>query len=67
MARSLEDKRYGKAKKTRLSRFLKLGHGIPRYDVYRRVMRRIAPEEIAGCFMNWIRAIKQEYEGEIAD
>jgi hypothetical protein len=30
-------------------------------------MRRIAPEEIERCFMNRIRAIKQEYAGEIAD
>jgi hypothetical protein len=66
MARGREDiQRYGKAKKTRLSRFLKLEHGIPRHAVYRRVMRRIAPEEIERCFMNWIRAIKPEYGREI--
>jgi predicted transposase YbfD/YdcC len=28
-------------------------------------MSRIAPEEIERCFMNWVRAIKKEYEREI--
>jgi hypothetical protein len=47
MAEGWEDiERYGKAKKGWPGRFLKLEHGIPGHDVYRRVMYRIKPEEI---------------------
>jgi predicted transposase YbfD/YdcC len=66
MAEGWEDiERYGNAKKAWLSRFLKLEHGIPHHDVYRRVMYRIKPEEIENCFMNWVRAVKREYGREI--
>jgi hypothetical protein len=68
LAQGREDiERYAKAKRAWLSRFLKLEHGIPHHDVYRRVISRIAPEEIEQCFMNWVRAIKREYEREVAD
>jgi predicted transposase YbfD/YdcC len=56
--------RYGKAKEAWLRRFLKLKHGIPHHDGYRRVISRILPEEIEQCFMNEVRAIKKEYERE---
>jgi hypothetical protein len=53
LARGREDiERYAKAKKAWLGRFLKLEHGIPHHDVYRRVISRIAPEEIEEYFMN---------------
>jgi hypothetical protein len=35
--------------------------------VYRRVISRIAPDEIERCFMNWVRAVKRESEREAAD
>jgi hypothetical protein len=31
------------------------------------MISRIAPEEIEGCFMNCVRAIKREHEREVAD
>jgi predicted transposase YbfD/YdcC len=66
MAQGWEDiEGYAKAKEVWLRRFLKLEHGIPPHDVYRRVMIRIRPEEIEDCFMNWVRAIKKDYEREI--
>ena len=66
MAQGWEDiERYGRAKEAWLRRFLALENGIPRHDVYRRVITRIAPEEIGACFMRWVRAIKQDYEREI--
>jgi predicted transposase YbfD/YdcC len=66
MAQGWEDiERYARSKEGWLRRFLKLEHGIPPHDVYRRVMIRIVPEEIEACFMNWVRAIKKEYEREI--
>ena len=56
---------YDSAKEAWLRRFLALESGIPPQAVYRRVITRIAPEEIEGCFMRWVRAIKQDYEQEI--
>jgi hypothetical protein len=51
-ARGWEDiRRYGESKKAWLSKFLKLKHGIPKHDVYRRVFNRLVPEEIEQCFM----------------
>jgi predicted transposase YbfD/YdcC len=60
-AKGWEDiERYGEAKKTWLSKFLELKHGIPKHDVYRRVFTVLKPEIVEACFMNWVRAIKQK-------
>jgi hypothetical protein len=68
LAQGWEDiERYAKAKERWLRRFLKLDNGVPRHDVYRRVMTRLDPGEIENCFMNWVRAITREYERETAD
>jgi predicted transposase YbfD/YdcC len=56
---------YGKAKESWLRKFLPLEHGIPRHDVYRRVMSRLKPEQVEACFMDWVRAIKQDVDREI--
>ena len=37
---------------------------IPKHDVYRRVFTVLKPELIENCFMNWIRAIKQNLPRE---
>lgn len=66
LAEGWEDiERYGKAKKKWLSKFLDLKNGIPKHDVYRRVINRIKPDEIEKCFMNWVRAVKGKIEREI--
>jgi predicted transposase YbfD/YdcC len=65
-ARGWEDiERYGKAKREWLSKFLELKEGIPKHDVYRRVFTVLKPEFIEQCFMNWVRAIKQNIAREI--
>jgi predicted transposase YbfD/YdcC len=65
-ARGWEDiERYGKAKKAWLSKFLRLEHGIPPHDVYRRVFCRIKPKDIETCFMNWVRDIKRNVKREV--
>ncbi|MDR1956741.1 MAG: transposase family protein [Treponema sp.] len=68
MAQGWEDiERYAKAKESWLRRFLKRENGIPHHDVYRMVMTRLDPAEIEKRFVNGVRAIKQEYQREIAD
>jgi predicted transposase YbfD/YdcC len=65
-AQGWEDiERFGKAKKAWLSKFLKLEHGIPKHDVYRRVFCVLNPKEIERCFMNWVRAVKNNYDREV--
>ena len=59
-AKGWEDiQRYAEAKRTWLSKFLELKKGIPHHDVYRRVFTVLQPQLIEACFMNWVRAIKQ--------
>lgn len=57
--------RYGKAKQEWLKTFLKLEHGIPCDDTFRRVFRRIKPAEFAACFHSWITDVKEASKGEI--
>ena len=65
-AKGWEDiERYGKAKRRWLSKFLELKKGIPKHDVYRRVFNVLKPELIEACFMNWVRAIKQNTPREV--
>ena len=65
-AKGWEDiERYGRAKRKWLKKYLKLKHGIPKHDVYRRVFTVLKPELIEACFMNWVRAIKVNAEREI--
>ena len=65
-AKGWEDiERYGRAKRRWLSKYLKLKNGIPKHDVYRRVFTVLRPELIENCFMNWVRAIKQNVPREI--
>jgi hypothetical protein len=56
--------KYGKAKERWLKKFLPLQHGIPKHDVYRRVFTRLKPEAVSSCFMEWVRAIKQDLTRE---
>jgi predicted transposase YbfD/YdcC len=64
-AKGWEDiERYGKAKREWLSKFLELKNGIPKHDVYRRVFTVLKPELVEACFMNWVRAIKQDMPRE---
>jgi predicted transposase YbfD/YdcC len=65
-AQGWEDiERFGKAKKAWLSKFLKLKYGIPPHDVYRRVFCMLKPREVEKCFMNWVRAVKRNFDREV--
>ena len=37
-------------------------HGIPKHDVYRRVLSAIQSELLESCFINWVRDIKKAWE-----
>ena len=57
--------RYGIMRKKWLSRFLTLNNGIPKHDVYRRVLCALKSELLESCFMNWVRDIKKDIKREV--
>ena len=57
--------RYGVMRKKWLVKFLVLKEGIPKHDVYRRVLCAIKSELLESCFMNWVRDIKQDIRREV--
>ena len=57
--------RYGLMKKKWLESFLNLAEGIPKHDVYRRVIGAIRSELLESCFMNWVRDIKRDIRQEV--
>ncbi|MDR2500407.1 MAG: ISAs1 family transposase, partial [Treponema sp.] len=57
--------RYGVMREKWLGKFLALEEGIPKHDVYRRVLGAIRSELLESCFMNWVRDIKQDTKREV--
>lgn len=56
---------YGKAKYQWLKTFLALPNGIPSHDTFARVFARLDPEQLQGCFLNWVRSVSRLTEGEV--
>jgi predicted transposase YbfD/YdcC len=56
---------YGRLKEGWLCRFLELPNGIPSHDTLRRVFVRLNPEQLYGCFMSWVAAVRQQVDGEL--
>src|SRR5438105_14941567 len=43
-----------------LLRVLKLPHGIPRKDVFRRVLSLLRPGAFQTCFVNWLQSLRAQ-------
>jgi predicted transposase YbfD/YdcC len=56
---------FGNAKESWLRSLLKLEHGIPKHDVYRRVFVRLKPEQLEKCFMDWIKDMRIPVNREV--
>jgi len=56
---------YGRAKAEWLKQFLLLPNGIPSHDTFARVLARLKPEELQGCFLNWMQAVSELTHGEV--
>ena len=41
-----------------LSRLLPLPNGIPKKDVYRRVLMTLKPDAFQACFVNWLESLR---------
>ena len=57
--------RYGLMRAKWLGKFLALSKGIPKHDVYRRVLSAIHSELLETCFMNRVRDIRQNIRREV--
>jgi len=49
---------WAKIKSTLLQRLLPLPHGVPRKDVFRRVLMALQPAAFQACFENWLQALR---------
>lgn len=56
---------YGQAKKSWLSTFLALPHGIPSSDTFRRVLARLDPEAFEASFRRWIALITSHLDTQV--
>ncbi len=46
-------------KKDLLTSVLPLPHGVPRKDVFRRVLMALGPEAFQSCFAAWVRSLRE--------
>jgi predicted transposase YbfD/YdcC len=56
--------RWAALKEELLSRVLDLPHGIPRKDVFRRVLMALKPAAFQACFAGWLRSLRAEAAAE---
>lgn len=52
--------RWAALKKELLARVLDLPNGMPRKDVFRRVLMTLKPAAFQACFTNWVRSLRAE-------
>jgi len=57
---------FGRAKEAFLRRFLRLRHGIPSHDTFRRVFRLLDPAQFHACFLRFMQDFAQAAQGVIA-
>jgi predicted transposase YbfD/YdcC len=56
--------RWAALKEELLSRILDLPHGVPRKDVFRRVLMVLKPAAFQACFANWLQSLRTEAAAE---
>jgi predicted transposase YbfD/YdcC len=52
--------KWGRLKKEFLLKVLKLPNGIPRKDVFRRVLSLLKPDAFQRCFANWLQSLREQ-------
>jgi predicted transposase YbfD/YdcC len=60
-----DSEEYGKAQAEWFADLLDLPPGIPGHDTFRRVLSRLAPEELPRCFLAWTQALSEASGGDI--
>src|SRR5919201_1555685 len=56
---------FGHAKRKWFKRFLRLPHGIPSHDTFRRVFLLLDPLEFEHAFLHWVQALARLAELEV--
>lgn len=56
--------RWAALKEDLLARVLDLPHGMPRKDVFRRVLMALKPAAFQACFAHWLRSLRAEAAAE---
>jgi len=56
---------FGKAKQDWFETFLELPNGIASPDTFRRVLRRLDPQEFETAFLRWVQAVNQIASGQV--
>lgn len=56
---------FGRHKKQWLRQFLKLEHGIPSHDTFRRVFSLIRPDQFMDALVEWTQAIREQIAREV--
>jgi len=65
-AESREDiELYGKSKHSRFKGFLRIPHGIPSDDTYRRVFSSIDTYAFESCFQTWVRSLVDHFNLDV--
>src|SRR3954469_11748070 len=52
--------KWAKLKAEFLMKVLALPHGIPRKDVFRRVLSLLRPDAFQQCFVSWLQALREQ-------
>src|SRR5438876_11334539 len=52
--------KWAKLKAEFLLKVLELPHGIPRKDVFRRVLSLLRPDAFQQCFVSWLQALREQ-------
>lgn len=56
---------FGEARESFFKTFLKLPHGIPSHDTFRRVFMLIDPKKFNECFLEWTKSIGEKVSKEV--
>jgi predicted transposase YbfD/YdcC len=56
---------FAKCKEGWLKKHLELKNGLPAHDVYGRVFRRLDPQQLEICFMEWVQAMRIPVKREV--
>jgi predicted transposase YbfD/YdcC len=55
----VEIEAFGRSKEDFFRRFLRLPHGIPSHDTFRRVFQAVCPQALQRCLVGWLQGLRQ--------